>query len=31
LDDAAPAATVALIGEANRLVAGQIVERERDD
>ena len=31
LDDAAPAAAVALIGEANCLVAGQIVEHERDD
>ena len=31
LDDAAPAAAVVLIGEANRLVAGQIVEHERDD
>ncbi len=31
LDDAAPAAAVVLIGEANRLVAEQIVEHERDD
>ena len=31
LDDAAPAAAVALIGEANCLVAKQIVEHERDD
>ena len=31
LDDAAPAAAVVLIGEANRLVAGQIAEHERDD
>jgi len=31
LDDAAPAAAVGLLGEANRLVAGQIVEHERDD
>ena len=31
LDDAAPAAAVVLIGEANRLVARQIVEHERDD
>ena len=31
LDDATPAAAVVLIGEANRLVAGQIVEHERDD
>jgi hypothetical protein len=31
LDDAAPAAAVVLIGEANRLVLGQIVEHERDD
>ncbi|MCJ7528804.1 MAG: heavy metal translocating P-type ATPase [Methyloceanibacter sp.] len=31
LDDAAPAAAAVLIGEANRLVAGQIVEHERDD
>ena len=31
LDDAAPAAAVALIGEANCLVAKQIVKHERDD
>ena len=31
LDDAAPAAAVVLISEANRLVAGRIVEHERDD
>jgi heavy metal translocating P-type ATPase len=31
LDDAAPSAAVVLIVEANRLVAGQIVEHERDD
>jgi soluble P-type ATPase len=31
LDDAAPAAAVALIGEANGLVARQIVAHERDD
>ena len=31
LDDAMPAACVALIGEASRLVAGTIVEHERTD
>ena len=31
LDDAVPASAVVLIGEANRLVARQIVEHERDD
>ena len=31
LDDAAPGAAVVLIGEANHLVARQIVEHERDD
>lgn len=31
LDDAEPAVAVALIGEANRVVAGQIVAHERED
>jgi heavy metal translocating P-type ATPase len=31
LDDAVPASAVVLIGEANHLVARQIVEHERDD
>ena len=31
LDDAVPASSVVLIDEANGLVAGQIVEHERDD
>ena len=31
LDDAEPAAAVALIAEANRIVAGQVVAHERED